>query len=150
MCILCGTFKNLEFRHVEPIKQQIFSRYAKGPFAYKTILNCHKLVAPFCQHCLNHIRKRKKIKKKLMLPLDLYLLGCFHPYYMQFMDYRSQKRIKRVIAEENNFYNMVGIRPLQLFLASNNYKRTWKSINLNTDFFSDAFTAKIMRKTSNK
>jgi hypothetical protein len=145
--MLCGTTWSLELRNLEVIKFQISKRYMEGPFAYQNIMSCTEPNVYICCHCLNHIRKRKFKSKLQMLPMDLYLLGLLHYFYIVKMDKRSLKRIKKTLQQKDNFYQQSQIKPLQIMMSNSNFQETWMTMNLSNIFFSHYAIAKFMRKS---
>jgi hypothetical protein len=142
-CILCGTRYGLEWRPVEVIREQVAARYREGPFAWKYLKDASD--ALFCMHCLNHMRKRRNISRKNMLPADHYLLGLLSPGLLEQLDTRSRKRLDRVMAELNNPFRYTGLEPLRLMMGSD-HLHTWWDINLKCEFFHDRTTAKMIRQ----
>jgi len=145
-CLLCGTQWNVEWRPTDQVQSQVSERYKEGPFAWKNLQEATEPESPFCTHCLNHIRKRRRLKKKEMLPVDQYLLGLMSPGLMSKVDMRSLKRLRRVMGQVSNPFRYLGICPLQTILESKTPVRTWWSINLCTSYFNDRVTARIVRQ----
>ena len=143
-CLLCGTQHGNEVRPRDQIEAFVAQRYVEGPFAWPAVFACVGTNVLCCVHCLNHIRKRKGLRHKQMLPLDQYLVGLVSPGLMFRMDARSRKRICKVIAEPSNPYAWPPLRPL---LDSSNPIHTWWQINLRTLFFQDGGTARAVRQT---
>lgn len=144
-CVLCGTRYGLEWRPVDLIRAQIAERYREGPFAWRALHGACD--GQFCVHCLNHLRKRKSSKRKAMLPADQYLLGLLSPGLSVQVDMRSKKRLDRVMMQSTNPYRWTGVLPLTMVLESSKEKvRTWWEINLQSEFFHDRATARLIRQ----
>lgn len=145
-CTLCGTSSNLEWRPTEQIRAQVVERYKEGPFAWKSLHGSKSLESQFCTHCLNHIRKRRRLKKKEMLPTDQYMLGLMSPGLGIQVDMRSRKRLRRVMSQASNPYRNTGIEPLNIIMKSKTPVQTWWETNLCTPYFNDRVTARIVRR----
>lgn len=146
MCTLCGTHWNLEWRPSEQVFTQVSERYKEGPFAWAALRDTKELESPFCAHCLNHIRKRKRHGKGQMLPMDLFLLGFLNPQFCTKVDQRSYKRLARVITQPNNKFTKLNIAPLEKLIHDKKWLQTWWEINLKTPFFWDRVTARMVRQ----
>lgn len=145
MCLLCGSNKNLEWRSVDQVRPQVLERYIEGPFAWAALCEAKEKELLFCAHCLNHIRKRKRSRRRRMLPMDLYMLGLLSPKFSGYVDLRSQKRLKKVLSVKSNPYLRLGIAPLDVMVASDNKVCAWWELNLKTMYFPDCTAAKFVR-----
>ncbi len=143
--MLCGSKWNVELRETEMLQNQIKMLYLPGPFIYSQVLKITTDFQLCCSHCLNHIRKRKNKKRKHLLPMDQYLLGLLHVQYLNNLDKRSIKRLKRNLTSNQSFYNITQYAPLAYLLKASCINEEWMKINLNTNFFSHYAIAKQMR-----
>lgn len=144
-CLLCGTAYHNEWRSTEQIKLQVAERYTEGPFAWLALQDANSPDSQFCTHCLNHIRKRRGKKRKTMLPADQYLLGLISPGLSTQVDMRSRKRLRRVMAQPQNTFRTLHIEPLNILMSSKSPVHTWWDLNLNTLYFRDRVTARLIR-----
>lgn len=136
----------LELRNTDCIRNSVLRTYTKGPFAFEMVekLNCEQV--HICNHCLNHIRKRKfKNLKKKMLPMDHYLLSLLNMEMSNLMDLRSKKRMQLVLKERNNFYRYTSIIPLQTMIHKHKKIENWWLLNLRTFFFVGGRTSRSIR-----
>jgi hypothetical protein len=145
MCALCGSMALVELRETEMLQKQIEALYIPGPFIFNCVLHCQSEIQLCCSHCLNHIRKRKNRKRKCMLPMDQYLLGLLHYKFMDSLDQRSIKRLQKNLKSNTTFYNLSRYYPLHFMLNAKDVCRTWRTLNLSTNFFSHYAIAKHMR-----
>ena len=61
------------------IRKLVAARYQEGPFAWASLFGHRGDDVACCSQCLNHIRKRRGIRRKEMLPMDHFLLSLLNP-----------------------------------------------------------------------
>lgn len=145
-CVLCGTACSIEMRPTQNVIDVVTERYKEGPFAWKA-LHCVKTTrAPFCAHCLNHIRKRNKLKTKPFLPMDQFLLSLLCPGHVPDLDLRCHRRLWNVMLQRTNPYHHTGVQPLEALIQKRGSILTWWEQNLRTLFFRDKQTASMVRR----
>ena len=69
----------METRVTARIRKLVAARYQEGPFAWASLFGHRGDDVACCSQCLNHIRKRRGIRRKEMLPMDHFLLSLLNP-----------------------------------------------------------------------
>jgi hypothetical protein len=143
MCSICGTAYFLEHRSTLQLQAALYTKYKEGPFSWNYVMKLKTVKTYCCSHCLNHVRKRKKQE---MLPMDQYLLGMMSPTLSKNLDYRSKKRMEKVLNENHNMYKHICVYPANTFLSSPCKVTAWWKYNLQTRFFDNEVNANLVRK----
>jgi len=146
---MCGGVQLVDARPTDSMKECIQKRYKKGPFAWANIMEHMYPNIHMCSNCVNHVRKRKKSKTKIMLPMDQFLVGCMEPYYIATMDNRTKKRIMSTLRNPGNMYLKINNAPIASCLAANlrgeSWLSQWWSNNLHSKYFSESSAARFIR-----
>ena len=146
-CVLCGSMvdKPTEMQATARICKLVSARYKEGPFAWPSLFGHRGEGVACCSQCLNHIRKRRGIRQKEMLPMDHFLISLLNPGCMPAVDQRSARRLWMTLRHEGNRFRHTGVWPLESILASDCPIRVWWMHNLSTPFFRDKHAARLVR-----
>ena len=145
-CVLCGAAdKSMETRVTARIRKLVAARYQEGPFAWASLFGHRGDDVACCSQCLNHIRKRRGIRRKEMLPMDHFLLSLLNPGHTPMVDRRSARRLWVTLRNECNRFRHTGVWPLESILSSDRPINAWWLHNLSTPFFRDKHAARLVR-----
>ena len=145
-CVLCGTTDSLvETKVTSNLCRLVVARYKQGPFAWTSLFGHTGEAIGCCAQCLNHLRKRRRVCRKQMLPMDHFLLSLLNPGRKPTVDQRSTRRLWKTLQSACNRYRHTGIWPLDSILASDHPTQAWWQHNLSTPFFRDKHAARLVR-----